>query len=66
MQTKVELVGCDDTTEVELEVTEDQRKFLLWVAEKLNTKSTYGCMPVMSVDGECPPRGMEEEGVPVA
>lgn len=45
------LNGCDDDTEFEMDMTEEQLIFLKRVAIKANSTSNYGCMPRLFVDG---------------
>lgn len=47
--TFIRLIGCDDTTEFTMELSDDEFVFLRKVAEKANKTSTYGCMPTMTV-----------------
>ena len=51
MKTKyvIELIGCDDTTNFEMELTEDELKLLQRVAKKSKETSSYSCMPIMRV-----------------
>lgn len=44
------LNGCDDDTEFEMDMTEEQFMFLKRVANKANNTSTYGCMPRLYID----------------
>jgi hypothetical protein len=46
---KIFLDGCDDTTEFEMKVTEEQLEFLNALSQKSKETSTYGCMPTMSI-----------------
>lgn len=46
---KVTLYGCDDETNVTLEMTQEQYSFLQEIEEKVNKASTYQCEPTMSV-----------------
>jgi hypothetical protein len=48
----VVICGCDDLTQVEIEVTESELEFLKKLALLVNDTSTYGCMPSMSIDGK--------------
>ena len=51
-EASVVICGCDDLTQIEIEVTESELEFLKKLATLVNEASTYGCMPSMSVDGE--------------
>lgn len=44
------LVGCDDSTEFEMDMTEEQLIFLKKVAIKANNTSEYNCMPRLFID----------------
>ena len=44
------LVGCDDATEVEMEMTDEELEFLRNVARKVNNKSSCECMPTLYID----------------
>ena len=50
MQINLSVHGCDDSTYVTIEATEEQFTFLQSIAEKVNEASTYGCMPTMVVE----------------
>ena len=41
----IENIGCDDTTEMEIELTDEEYTFLKRVFDALNDKSEYACMP---------------------
>ena len=45
----VEVRGCDDSTSVQVEATEDEHEFLKRLAEKITETSSYSCMPTMNV-----------------
>ena len=42
--------GCDDSTYIEKELTDEQFKFLLEIADAITKASTYGCEPTMTVE----------------
>ena len=44
------LIGCDDTTEFEMSLTDQEYKLLQKVSEISEGTSSYQCMPVMSVE----------------
>lgn len=48
----IALNGCDADTVFEMELTEEEYKFLLRVSEKANETSYYTCMPRMYIDDE--------------
>lgn len=45
----IKLIGCDDSTLIDLELTNDEIKLLEKIATKSDKISTYSCMPVMRV-----------------
>lgn len=49
MKIRIKLVGCDDTTIFEMELTEKEYELLQRVANLSEETSTYGCMPIMEV-----------------
>jgi hypothetical protein len=46
---KISVHGCDDSTEVEMMLTEVQAAFLKLVAHVICDKSSYKCMPKMEI-----------------
>ena len=50
MRIKVELVGCDDVTEVILDVNESELIFLQGLAEKTIEASEYSGQPAMEIE----------------
>lgn len=42
--------GCDDSTIIEKELTEDELKLIRSVAKKVTETSEYKCMPIMEVE----------------
>ena len=49
MKIKVVLVGCDDETAVNIDVTPEQLEFLEYLQHEVNTTSSYTCMPTLSI-----------------
>lgn len=47
---KLGVHGCDDSTEVELVVTEEQEAFLRKVAERVTAAAEHGCQPTMEIE----------------
>ena len=45
----ITLIGCDDTTECEIELTKQQLETFMQIAKKINEKSTYQCEPYISI-----------------
>ena len=39
------LEGCDDSTEIDVELTAEQHAFVTDLAAKFDDAVTYGCMP---------------------
>ena len=54
---KIGIHGCDDSTYVEMELSDEQFKIISLLCEKCTDNSTYGCMPTMQIDA------LEKEGV---
>lgn len=50
MNYRIEVSGCDDTTRIDRELTDEQAAFLKEVATAITAASSYGCMPTMSVE----------------
>jgi hypothetical protein len=47
---QIKVSGCDDTTIVEMEVSELEFAFLERLAALTKETSTYGCMPVITLE----------------
>ena len=45
MKMRIILVGCDDSTVVEMDVTPEELKFLKKLEKEVGNTSTYVCMP---------------------
>lgn len=43
------LIGCDDTTSFEMELTDEEAALIERVCELSDKTSTYGCMPTMDI-----------------
>lgn len=43
--------GCDDSTQITIDLTDKQLAFVKYLADQITQTSTYGCMPTMHV---CP------------
>lgn len=52
MKKKFEIAvhGCDDSTEIEYELTEEQMELVKDIAKKITETSHYVCMPIMEVE----------------
>ena len=48
---QIKVSGCDDTTYVEMELDEKEFKLIYKLAELSHKNSSYGCMPVIKIDG---------------
>jgi hypothetical protein len=46
---RLNVQGCDDTTTVDIEVTDEQLAFLRRLAILVAESSTYGCQPTIEV-----------------
>lgn len=44
------LHGCDDSTPIIMDVTDDEYKFLEKIVQLSMESSTYGCMPVAEIE----------------
>lgn len=44
------LHGCDDSTYIDMEITDEEYEFLKRVSNLSKKESTYGCMPTMEID----------------
>lgn len=49
MKIKLHVWGCDDETEIELEVTDDELSLIRRIAEEVIRQRHYGCKPGMRV-----------------
>lgn len=55
----IKVSGCDDSTMLTVDLTQEQSVFLTEIAEKITATSTYSCEPRMYVnphihDEDCP------------
>ncbi len=50
MKYEITVSGCDDSTTIIKELTEEQAKFLKEIADQITETSTYNCMPRMYVE----------------
>ncbi len=50
MRVLISLIGCDDTTEIEIDVTDDELLFLHKLVRLSAIWSRVHCMPVMEVE----------------
>lgn len=48
----ISLVGCDDTTYLEKELSIAEYQFLYSLSKEINENSDYGCQPKMEVELE--------------
>ena len=49
MRYEISLMGCDDTTTFDINLTADQAALVRKIAAMSLAESEYGCMPIMSV-----------------
>ena len=49
MKVRIDLVGCDDTTKFDMEITQEQYEFLNEISKESKMHSEYSCMPIMEV-----------------
>ena len=49
MTVNIKLIGCDDTTEFDMDMTPKEYEFLKKIAEKSIEVSEYVCMPIMKL-----------------
>lgn len=47
---RISVDGCDDSTHIEMELTEDEAALVRLIAEKITAAAEYGCMPVMRLE----------------
>jgi len=45
----IAVIGCDDTTEITMDLSKVQLELLNTLAQKSKEISTYGCMPVIEI-----------------
>ena len=45
----ITLHGCDDSTKIEMDITDAEHEFLQRMSDHVLDASKYGCMPTMSV-----------------
>jgi len=46
----ITLHGCDDTTEIEIELTPDAAALIERIRDASHQTSTYACMPVLEIE----------------
>ena len=51
---RITLSGCDDTTYIDIDLTEQELAFANRLAEASVRESDYGCMPTMRVENWSP------------
>ena len=47
---RIAVYGCDDSTIIEKELTEDELKLIQAVAKEVTEASEYDCMPTMEIE----------------
>lgn len=48
MKVRIYIVGCDDTTAINMEISEEEEKFLEKLCDLSIETSTYKCEPVIN------------------
>ena len=49
---KISVDGCDDSTEFEIELKEQEYETIKKVADKCNETSTYSCQPRINIEAQ--------------
>jgi hypothetical protein len=49
MKYRIKVSGCDDSTYINRDLTEQEYAFLVSIAADITEASTYGCMPTMTL-----------------
>lgn len=49
MKYLIECCGCDDSTQITMDLTDKQLAFVKYLTGQITLTSTYGCMPTMNV-----------------
>lgn len=47
----ISIDGCDDSTEVKMELDDAGFTVIYELSQKSHKNSTYGCMPVITIEG---------------
>jgi len=47
---EISVLGCDDTTSIQIELSASEYELIKKVAEKITDASTYSCMPTMVIE----------------
>lgn len=50
MKYRISVQGCDDSTTIVKELTEEELKLIQSVAKEITATSTYMCMPIMEIE----------------
>ena len=45
----ISLIGCDDATYLEKELSAEEYQFLYNLSKEINKNSAYGCQPTMEI-----------------
>lgn len=55
MNYQITVSGCDDSTTIEMSLSRSEHELIARVAAAITEKSTYSCMPTMSIEavGTC-------------
>ena len=49
-QYKISIDGCDDSTYINISLTDNEAEVIGRVCDQSQIESTYGCMPTMSIE----------------
>ena len=49
MKYYIENIGCDDSTEAMIEMTEAEAKIFIRICNELNSNSSYRCQPIIAM-----------------
>lgn len=50
-QYKIALHGCDDSTYINMYMSDEQLEFTMMLCKESWQESSYGCMPIMEIVG---------------
>lgn len=50
MKYLIDCSGCDDSTQITIDLTDKQLAFVKYLADQITQTSTYGCMPRLHVN----------------
>ena len=50
MKYLIDCAGCDDSTQITIDLTDKQFAFVKYLADQIAETSTYGCMPRLLIN----------------